>query len=142
MAVETARSIAPMIAAIRVDSPVGGLFRSVVATRRARAQRTTPIARSTVCPDAGKDQDLDGVSGGAARHDVFLTKTECQNLHRYKTLHHSVITIGRRARAQMTTEQAAAMKQRIPANKNARMYCLVASNITPPTTGPRMPATP
>lgn len=45
-------------------------------------------------------------------------------------------------KAQTTTAQAAARKQSVPANRKAITYCLVASNNTPPTTGPRMPATP
>lgn len=49
---------------------------------------------------------------------------------------------GRREKPQITTEQPAAIKQSVPAKTKGKIYCPVTSNRTPPTTGPRIPATP
>ena len=47
-----------------------------------------------------------------------------------------------RASPHTTTALPAATKQRVPAKTKAMVYCWVTSNSTPPTTGPRIPATP
>ena len=52
------------------------------------------------------------------------------------------VTEEQKAAFQRITAEAAAMKQRMPAKTKARVYSPVASKSAPPTTGPRMPATP